>query len=419
MIKVVISKMFAGKFNEDSIGHEVINFIKPDNSDDSYIYIPPNGKSDEDVNCVVLVGKAENYAYPVLAIACEVESVNSNDEDKIRYGGNVIKKINFKEEDYNKKVGRDADDILNKKNLTYKVLNNSLKKTKEKIYIIPKFDDGEKQNAISDRITELKKLEIKYVNLGENPQYNKCYCECDGVNNKELYNLIQDAENWDNYPLKKTRELRLNIKYKDDCFLNFIEKENSEQIYTNMICKILNKTNKQCRKEFVGLLLQNNKNIKDSLDFDNIKEDFSVRKEKILKDSKYKGRMDLLIESSNLKIIIENKIKSDLNGIFIEDEIEKTQIDKYRDYLDGLCGKTKPKAEGLIFILKPNYSIVKTKTNTDVNRVIEYSELYDFFAKRKKWFKREKYFNEFINALAKQSFTKEQEINRRFLQTLK
>lgn len=411
---VIISKMFAGRFNEDSIGHEVINFIKPDNSNDSYIYTPPDGDSGE-VDCVVLVGKAEDYAYPILAIACEVEVAKLEDEENIRYGGKIINKIDFKEEDFNKDVGRESSDILNKKNLTYKVLNNSLKKPKETIYIIPKLKNKRKIGVVKKRIKELKNSNIKYVELNEgNPQHDKCYCRCVEVNNKELYKLIQDAKQWENYPLKNPHELKSKIQYKDDSFLKFIEKENSEQIYTNMICNVLNKSGKQCIKEFVDLLLQK-VNKKDGLNFDNFDENFSVKKEKILKASKYKGRMDLLIESSNLKIIIENKIKSDLNGIFVEDEIEKSQIDKYRNYLDELCEKTKPKAEGLIFILKPNYSKVKSE-NVEV---IEYSDLYEFFVKRKKWFKGDKYFDEFLNALAKQSLTKEQEINRRFLQTLK
>lgn len=408
---VIISKMFAGKFNEDSIGHEVINFIKPDNSNDSYIYTPSKGDSDE-VDCVILISKAEDYAYPILAIACEVEVAKLEDEEKIRYGRKLIKDINFKEEDFNEKVGRVSSKNLNKKNLTYKVLNNSLKKPKETIYIIPK-PAKNKVNEVNRRVKELDDLNIKYVKLDkENPQHDKCYCWRVEVNNKELYELIQDAKQWEDYPLKKTNELKSKIQYKDESFLNFIEKENSEQIYTNMICKVLNKAGKRCRKEFVDLLLKD-VDKKDGLNFD---EDFSVKKEKILKDSKYKGRMDLLIESSNLKIIIENKIKSDLNGIFVEDEIEKSQIDKYRNYLNELCGKTEQEAKGWIFILKPNYSKVNSE---NVYKVIEYSNLYEFFVKRKKWFKGDKYFGEFLNALAKQSLTKEQEINRRFLQTLK
>lgn len=410
---VIISKMFAGRFNEDSIGHEVINFIKPDNSNDSYIYTPPDGDSRK-VDCVVLVGKAEDYAYPILAIACEVEVAKLEDEENIRYGRKIIKEIDFKEEDFNKDVGRESSDILYKKNLTYKVLNNSLKKPKETIYIIPKLKNKRKIGVVKKRVKELAASKIKYVELNEgNPQHDKCYCRCVEVNNKELYKLIQDAKQWEDYPLKKTRELKSKIQYKDDSFLKFIEKENSEQIYTNMICNVLNKAGKRCRKEFVDLLLQK-VNKKDGLNSD---KDFSVKKEKILKNSKYKGRMDLLIENPNLKIIIENKIKSDLNGIFVEDEIEKSQIDKYRNYLDKLCEETEQKAESLIFILKPNYSKVKISENVD--EVINYSELYEFFAKQKKWFTGDKHFGEFLNALAKQSLTKEQEINRRFLQTLK
>lgn len=66
MKRILISKMFVGSYNDDNIGHEIINFYQTDNYKDSFIYNAPHGKGKQ-VDDVVLVGKPEHYAYPVLA----------------------------------------------------------------------------------------------------------------------------------------------------------------------------------------------------------------------------------------------------------------------------------------------------------------------------------------------------------------
>ena len=70
MSKVLLSKMFVGTYNENSIGHEVINFYLPDNCKDSFLYNPAYGKG-QNVDVVVLIGAPQKYAYPsVHTILC-------------------------------------------------------------------------------------------------------------------------------------------------------------------------------------------------------------------------------------------------------------------------------------------------------------------------------------------------------------
>lgn len=405
-MKVLISKMFAGKFNEDSIGHEVINFFEPENCENSFIYHPPHGKA-RMVNNVVLVGKAEKYAYPVLAIANNVKKVKSDEyKDNIKYGNKYIKDINFLEEEFKKK-----NKITNKNNkinnLTFLVEKGQLKVPNSSIYIIPAKNDRFTEEKRLERINELEKDSCQVIKLdNENPQHDGCYCECVDNKNQDLKTLIESSKKWENFPLKKVSEHTFDTEYNDDNFLNFIEKENSEQIYTNMLCKILNYSEEQVKKDFVNLLVKKvpNKSI------NNIKGKIYITKEEILKDSKYKGRMDLLIVNESFLIVIENKIKSDLNGIFIEDDIRKTQIQKYTTYLEELKDKEYKNAQTFIFILKPNYLYMK---NIDVDGVITYKELFNFFKENKN--NQIKYYDEFLNALAKQSLIKEEEIKRRFL----
>ena len=44
-MNILLSKLFAGTFNDDNIGHEVINLYRQDNEQDlyHYLYIAPYG----------------------------------------------------------------------------------------------------------------------------------------------------------------------------------------------------------------------------------------------------------------------------------------------------------------------------------------------------------------------------------------
>ena len=98
MSKVLLSKMFVGTYNENSIGHEVINFYLPDNCKDSFLYNPAYGKG-QNVDVVVLIGAPQKYAYPVLAVALNVQKIaiqeNENLANKICYGNKLLKDIDL------------------------------------------------------------------------------------------------------------------------------------------------------------------------------------------------------------------------------------------------------------------------------------------------------------------------------------
>lgn len=40
---ILLVKMFAGGFNVENIGHEIIDYYLPDNSDEYHIFVPPFG----------------------------------------------------------------------------------------------------------------------------------------------------------------------------------------------------------------------------------------------------------------------------------------------------------------------------------------------------------------------------------------
>lgn len=426
MSKVLLSKMFVGTYNENSIGHEVINFYLPDNCKDSFLYNPAYGKG-QNVDVVVLIGAPQKYAYPVLAVALNVQKIaiqeHENLANKICYGNKLLKDIDF-----------DQSSIFNTKSkishLTYKVekgnlkklpeyvLDGTTKKVSQQVYIIPAFNKKFTKEMQQKRVAELQGKNCRVIVLEkENPQHSCAYCECDSKQNKQLYDFIKEAESYKNYDLPKV-DLSKNIaNIKSDSFLNFIGKQYSEQAFTNMFYNILEKSNEQYRKSFANFLLKDCE-LESGKEYIVSNLDYEIAREKITTDTTHKGRLDLLIYNQDYIIIIENKIGSLLNGLYEENGTKFTQLDKYKDYAEKLkCDNESLKnAQILVFLFVPNYSSVKS---TNGEFVITYKNLLDYFKKNRLNTFDSNLYEEFLNGLALHSLTREEDINRRFINVLK
>lgn len=457
MNEVLIIKMFVGGFNDKNIGHEVINFYKPDNCDDSYIYVPPIGQVAKDkykkIEKIIMVGPPENYAYPILAIANKIMGFNSDEERETvekntSYGGKCIKEIAF---------AQDHSDGASH-HLNFIVPKGALKKPEKKIYIIPKvhkkFD-----KKIDERVEKIKKLGGQYIILDkENPQHSVAYCSIDD-SNKELKKLLAEVENWVEYPLKEIDVKKTVAGYIPNSILAFIDKEYEEQIYTNMLYSIIkNGMTAQERIDFSNFMLskiatqletspmENCKDLKvykekhaltDSQSlivtvFGNAKEETKEKAEKKLKENyglkstkemydsiqKQRGRIDLLLENEDYLIIIENKVRSALNGLYEDGDEIKTQLNKYENFAKYYKkeNKTIENAKSHIIVFTPNYNVnIELYGKEGQITIITYSDLEHYFQNN---YIHHQYFYEFYNALKLHACNREEQINRRFINVL-
>jgi hypothetical protein len=91
------------------------------------------------------------------------------------------------------------------------------------------------------------------------------------------------------------------------------------------------------------------------------------------------GRIDLLVRDKNNIVVIENKIKSDVNTV-PTDKKEKNQLDRYVNYITWLTSEN-TNIEPHFLILAPNYN--KPKLSEEMGKkykVITYRKLYNFLA---------------------------------------
>lgn len=152
-----------------------------------------------------------------------------------------------------------------------------------------------------------------------------------------------------------------------------------------------------------------------------LEENYSVTREKSAKienndNQDYNpngGRMDIFISDNNKNmIVIENKIKSDINDIGT-DENNSTQLRRYYNYVNWL--RRDESDENLnpphFLILTPNYNIPEIEEEKDGNqkllvpqmkdiyKIITYNKLYDFLSAKMNEFNGDANFKAFYEAI--------------------
>lgn len=146
-----------------------------------------------------------------------------------------------------------------------------------------------------------------------------------------------------------------------------------------------------------------------------IQTDFIIEREK--------KNIDLLISDKNNAVVIENKIKSSINGINekrhdIYSNQVQSQLKKYYQYVttdDEYCMKTVS-----CFIFSPNYNRIDLSKFScgEKYTVVYYSEIYNFFIENRNFYDGVPYFADFINAMYKHTKDYdnelEEEMQRRF-----
>lgn len=406
---ILINKMYTGSYLSNSnTGHETINFLKADDGS-KYIYITPYGdynNRDYKIKYVLLTGPQINKQYQIIAMV-EVEDNDKYQDNDYSYHNLLIKlkgeKKNLKDNliSYNKKLkiherqaqnlkygGQYLYDIFkdNKGNdtaiyATFKVNNIYIPKED----IIVRLNDDEKGIYIKGK----KKFSIN-LTLGQ--RGIKYIEDNDYKNFKKYLELSKLSKLWDSpYNTPKAVSTEDSSNNNDNfSFINLIHGENNEYAYSSMLAYYfaLESNGRLLFQEFF-----NDKFPDNNIEFINVFQEHYLPN---------RSRPDIVFEGKNEngQVIIENKIKSGING---------KQLTKYK--------------KGLIFVPNYNENLIKNNpefiNNNSNFKIITYRELLDFFEDSKisnyleKKPNAKKYFEDFKSALRIQSRDKgEIEINK-------
>lgn len=416
--EILINRMYVGSYieNEHNIGHEVINLLRADGEVDekgdgkNYIYVQPWGTMNTEhngkIDTIILTRNTViSGTFEVLAQAWDLEQIAKIEKSSHK---KEIKDISQKQFDY-----------IKNNNITYnnKLLNeiyygnnfqmeicvsfkaNKLRKPKKPMFIcFEKCDNTDKIKILEDKGT------VIYLNpqdaelVGETNKVVKApkstlkmYIKKDDQTNafQILQKILENADFWENKnTTQNALEVRQFYKYDKSNFIDLIDKQNAETTYSNLFKHIF-ESDSELFKKFA----------KDVLEINDISENYKVEREE--------GHIDLLITDENNVIVIENKIKSGINGVKydIHGDIIGSQLNEYYQYVK----KYKKKNEWF-FIFAPDYNQINTDKikyiPKNIYKIIPYSRIYKFFDNLSyedsvRYSHKIQYFYEFIYAIEK------------------
>ena len=391
-MKILVNRMYAGGFLNNNLGHEVINLFKTDKNkpnekpgNRNFIYVQPYGdfdkKHDGSIDAVLLV----RYTGPhMMQIIGKAEGLTQ----LIDFKG----KTNKKRTEWLKQQHDNQGNMIKNDSISFgDVLLNEIfeQNYHNEIAIYMTFEATKMRLANKPiYITDEKSREdiSKDIYYIDGKQFAKTSLKMYYENNTTLEDIISDK--FDCWESKNTTETFENIKVEQDHsnFLQLIKKEDDELCFSNMLAYYF-QSNKQLFAQFE----------KDVLKIENPDTNFEIAREE--------NNIDLLIRGDKNVIVIENKIKSKINGLKydIEGNLVQTQLGKYHKIVENMINDPDDSSHGKkshYYIFSPDYNNIDTQKIKDSTgyKTIKYSAIHKFFDKNKI---DDKYFNDFVNAMHK------------------
>lgn len=446
--EILLIKMFSGGFNKNNLGHEIINYFLPDAGEEYHIFVPPLGQADgkHNIEYILLLEQSNvSYVSKVVAVIKNPEIDNSN-PDSICYNGVRLSKIPFcssnsRDDNLNDEIARFSNFKCSKENY-FSIRDKG-------IYLLPAHDEGKskfnetKWKEISKMFTDDSLIKLKKEKKDRGRRYVSDKDDCEEIKSK--VEALCSGESEHIRASDYLKNVKSENRYESDNPFNWTNNEYDENSITSLLGTVL-KYDKHLTERFVSFLT--NDLSRRASRFRRLWERFvsflandpspkscqhpivetqrlaltEAQKTANRSDgTKFtKGIIDLYLETDSYGIVIENKIKSDINGKRLDqDGTERTQLNVYDDYLVNHC---KNKGKKLI-LLVPNYhcdySIDKNCFHSDF-RLVKYSEIRDFFTKySKEKHKINESFKLLLNILKKHSYTLNEEMLYRFQEATK
>ena len=381
--------MFRGNYLRDNLGHEIINVFQDDKGD-HYIYVNPWGHVNEKdfgkIETILLVRHVGKHRAKIIAKAWGLsdpfphatdkheKNISPEELDSIkRDQSNACKGIKYGKKELAKVFGFNTKNDRQRILVTYKA--DCFLRTKETENAYLDFSDKEKTGSMPSH-----PLKGYYPPNSDDAQKRYMY--------EKLEKIINNDNNWEEEDSSKVICFGKPTK-KQFNILDVIGKEDDELAFSNWFWFLFN-SNKEMLCRFATDV--------NALGLEQPLSHHAIIKREI-------KNIDLLITDleTNQIIVIENKIKSDINGLTKKDKddhdtqadvsytgnktkrpIFNNQLEKYKWIAEheiaideGLPEGTTPKC----YIFLPNYSrIDEDKFKKEGYKAVRYKEIYGFIA---------------------------------------
>ncbi len=426
---IIVNSVFVGGygFNKGNLPHEMINFFRADDGN-FYVYITPYGVVEKglainDISAILFVRSVGNSLVEVLAKAVVSENQPKEDfyvqgielcgkgdkkgklkensqwydpSDSIKYGQKSLREIHhYNAWDNEIFVTMKVSEICFPKKTFFLTHNeNVITPTTQNVFLIQENEHASKQFA---------------------NQSMKAYFYSDTMPNSfnALQDIIVDKENELWMDSSKTIKYDSSNIKNDNNFFKVTRQQDNEVMFSNMLYYFFSEYPMIAKQFFLKLGVVLN-------------DDFVVEREK--------ERMDVRLISDNIYIIVENKIKSSLNGLQKEkgsNDYKKegnkyiSQLSVYYENAQRKNKSDKINRQIKCFIFVPNYSTItksflKNYLYGDLYEIVYYQEIYDFFVEYNKIVElNDRFLMDFVNAMKKHTEPVDNEFRNDLMMRLK
>lgn len=421
MWSILLNKLYTGEYSKRKIGHEVINFFKDDN-DKVYAYIAPLGviayEHYYDIEKIVFLSEYKDQKCELLGVATVEAIIDEKDYKNLKFKSDdqydryIKKYIRDNEIKYN---GIYLDEIFDRDE---KDKYNPLVNFKIVEMLVPNeysiyFTHYSASKGQDKKIKYESNGNVIYQELYHSLQRQMCYVKNEEIGDNKIneHNMLNGLfKEWHKKGILIKKDLPKVTGHASNnhTILSLMDKENEEQIYTNLLTSFFN--------ENVGEEKVFNKIFGKNGHFDIVKE--KVVSVEINKKEK-KGRIDIFaINKENEEIIIiENKIDSGLNGIVAsKDNNSKpmSQLNVYDMFMNSYYRDYKKQ----MIVLCPEENKLKigseidgcTKLNVDC-KIMTYDELREKIKENEEYYGVDilkGYYDEFMKILELLTLDKKQ-----------
>lgn len=434
---IVLNRMYVGKYIFENLGHEIINMYAADNGN-HYLYLNATGNfAEKHKGCITTMLLTKSYKQNVIEIigmATGLKEVPGADQSLDVDYKNTKKSIQDIQKVYiNSQVGgikyggASILEIFNDAEqqsifITYKA--EKFYKPKKRVFVAFGIGlDNKELPKNADAPVKLTQLNWAKTSL-------KQYIYPKDATNEDYQKIAAIINNNDLWVADNTKvDCNTEISQREISLIDICQIQNDENCFSNMLAYFMQqKKYRELWKEFFRVALYHHpKDLQNTYQLNIILGDnYSVTREESAKVEENNrnwspngGRIDLLICDNEKKnvIVIENKIKSDINNIST-DENNSTQLRRYYNYVSWLIDRIEPHTEikPYFLILTPNYNIPvieeeRDKNNkmldpqmSDIYKIITYKELYDFLTKKRSIFEDDANFKAFYEAMQRHTY---------------
>lgn len=428
---IVFNRMYVGKYIFENLGHEIINMYAADNGN-HYLYLNATGNFEKKhagrINTMLLTKSYKQNVVEVIGLATGLEDAPGTDQPLGRDYKQTQKEIQEKQKNYIQNIKYGGAPIL-------QIFNNAEQQSIFITYKAEKFYKPKKRILIAFGVESTDKelpdnaeppVRLIQLNWAKTSLKQYLYPENANVDYETITNLVNNSDLWkeDNTKVDSNTD----IPIREISLIDICQIQNDENRFSYMLAYFMqqNRYRELWKKFFKNAKCHSPEDFQRVCSLDiTLEDNYSVTREKSIlientDNNKQKingGRIDIFICDKGNIVVIENKIKSDINSISTDDN-NSTQLRRYYNYVNWLIKKDESykNLNPHFLILTPNYNIPEIEEERDksqkllelqmrdIYKIITYKELHDFLSENINVFKDDANFKFFYEAMKRHTY---------------